>query len=167
VCETPKTMAMLATLSTIGTGNFKDEIRATKKPIKLSNGSKLGSTDVSLIPMQTSPHLESDFDLDVLIEVMDGSGVTNGMENSCLYFNDIPSLKAPSRSRKESYSENQNRLWHGRNDILGSSNMDCTMVAAAPVLPPGYVVSASRIADRRMMLAGYRLADLLTRIRGN
>jgi hypothetical protein len=32
------------------------------------------------------------------------------------------------------------------------------MVAAAPVLPAGYVVSASRIADRRIMLAGYRLA---------
>ena len=42
--------------------------------------------------------------------------------------------------------------------------MDCTMVAAAPVLPAGYVVSASRIADRRMMLAGYRLADFLTRV---
>ena len=27
------------------------------------------------------------------------------------------------------------------------------MVAAAPVLPVGYVVSASRIADRRMILA--------------
>jgi hypothetical protein len=40
--------------------------------------------------------------------------------------------------------------------------MDCTMVTAAPVLPVGYVVSASRIADRRMILAGYRLADLLT-----
>jgi hypothetical protein len=33
------------------------------------------------------------------------------------------------------------------------------MVAAAPVLPAGYVVSASRIADRRLILAGYRLAD--------
>jgi hypothetical protein len=42
--------------------------------------------------------------------------------------------------------------------------MDCTMVAAAPVLPVGYVVSASQIADRRVMLAGYRLADLLTRV---
>jgi hypothetical protein len=39
-------------------------------------------------------------------------------------------------------------------------NKDCTMVAAAPVLPAGYVVSPSRIADRRMILAGYRLADL-------
>jgi hypothetical protein len=38
------------------------------------------------------------------------------------------------------------------------------MVTAAPVLPVGHVVSASRIADRRMILAGYRLADVLTRI---
>jgi hypothetical protein len=45
--------------------------------------------------------------------------------------------------------------------------MDCMMVAAAPVLSVGYVISASRIADRRMILAGYRLADLLTRIMGN
>ena len=45
--------------------------------------------------------------------------------------------------------------------------MDCTMMAAAPVLPVGYVVSARRIADRRMILAGYRLADVLTRVLGN
>jgi hypothetical protein len=45
--------------------------------------------------------------------------------------------------------------------------MDCAMVAAAPVLPMGYVVSASRIADRRMVLVGYRLADLLMRVVGN
>jgi hypothetical protein len=44
--------------------------------------------------------------------------------------------------------------------------MDCRNVQAAPVLPVGYVVSASRIADRRMILAGYRLADLLTRLLG-
>ena len=37
---------------------------------------------------------------------------------------------------------------------------------AAPVLPVGYVVSASRIADRRIVVAGYRLADLLTRVLG-
>jgi hypothetical protein len=36
-----------------------------------------------------------------------------------------------------------------------------------PVLPVGYVVSASRIADRRMILAGYRLADFLTLLLGN
>jgi hypothetical protein len=45
--------------------------------------------------------------------------------------------------------------------------MDCTMVAAAPVLPTGYVVNASRIADRRMILAGYRLAGLLMRLLGH
>jgi len=55
-----------------------------------------------------------------------------------------------------------------RNGRLNGSpragNRDCTTVEAAPVLPVGYVVSASRIADRRMILAGYRLADLLTRV---
>ena len=40
-------------------------------------------------------------------------------------------------------------------------NKDCTTVKAAPVLPVGYVVSARRIADRRMILARYRLVDLL------
>jgi hypothetical protein len=43
--------------------------------------------------------------------------------------------------------------------IPKAGNMDCTMVAVAPVLPVGYVGSASRFADRRMILAGYRLAD--------
>ena len=52
----------------------------------------------------------------------------------------------------------------GRIGIPKAGSKDCTMVAAAPVLPAGYVVSASRIADRRIILAGYRLADLLTRI---
>jgi len=55
----------------------------------------------------------------------------------------------------------------GRIGIPRGANMDCTMVAAAPVLPGGYVVSAGRIADRRMILAGYRLADLLTRVTQN
>jgi hypothetical protein len=55
----------------------------------------------------------------------------------------------------------------GRIGIQRGGNMDCTMVAAAPVLPVGYVVSVSRIADRRIILAGYRLADLLTRLTQN
>ena len=38
--------------------------------------------------------------------------------------------------------------------------MDCAMVAAAPVIPAGYIAIAKRIADRRMILAGYRLADI-------
>ena len=45
--------------------------------------------------------------------------------------------------------------------------MHCAMVAAAPVLRAGYVVSASRIADRRMIVVRYRLADLLIRLLGN
>jgi hypothetical protein len=49
----------------------------------------------------------------------------------------------------------------GRIGIPRAGAMDCTMVAAAPVFPAGYVVSASRIADRRMILAGYRLANIL------
>jgi len=32
------------------------------------------------------------------------------------------------------------------------------------VLPAGYVISARWIADRRMILAGYRLTDVLTRM---
>ena len=52
----------------------------------------------------------------------------------------------------------------GRIGSPKSGNRDCAMVAAAPVLPAGFVVSVSRIADRRMILAGYRLADLLTRV---
>ena len=52
----------------------------------------------------------------------------------------------------------------GRIGIPRGGNKDCTMITAAPVLPMGYVVSASRIADRRMILAGYRLAGLLTRV---
>jgi len=55
----------------------------------------------------------------------------------------------------------------GRIGAPRSGNADCTMVAAAPVFPAGYVVSARRIADRRMILAGYRLADLLRRVPGN
>ena len=51
--------------------------------------------------------------------------------------------------------------------IQKAGAMDCTMAAAAPVLPAGYVVNASRIADRRKILVGYRLADLLTRLTQN
>ena len=43
-----------------------------------------------------------------------------------------------------------------------NGNKDCQTVTTASVLPVGYVSIASRIADRRMILAGYRLADLLT-----
>ena len=52
----------------------------------------------------------------------------------------------------------------GRIGSPKGGNNQCTTVAVTPVLPVGYVVSARRIADRRMILAGYRLADLLTRV---
>jgi hypothetical protein len=56
----------------------------------------------------------------------------------------------------------------GRTGIPRLGNLDCAIVAAAPpTLPVGYVVSASRIADRRILLAVYRLADFLTWVVGN
>ena len=70
---------------------------------------------------------------------------------------------------KESFEIATKFAYHneGRVGSPRGSNMDCTMVAAAPVLPPGYVVNARRIANRRIILAGYRLADLLKRVVGN
>ena len=44
---------------------------------------------------------------------------------------------------------------------------DCREVTDADVLPTGYAAVARKIADRRMMLAGYRLADLLQQISAN
>jgi S1/P1 Nuclease len=64
---------------------------------------------------------------------------------------------------KESY-EIATKIAYRNGGSIGTpkgGNKDCTTVAATPVLPLGYVVSASRIADRRLILAGYRLADLL------
>jgi len=70
---------------------------------------------------------------------------------------------------KESF-EIATKIAYRNGGLIGISrgeNMDCAMVAAAPVLSVGYVVSARRIADRRIILAGYRLADLLTWVVGN
>jgi hypothetical protein len=55
----------------------------------------------------------------------------------------------------------------GRIGIPKGGAMDCTMVAAAPVLPVGHVANASRIGDRRMMLAGYRLLEVLKQVLGD
>jgi hypothetical protein len=52
----------------------------------------------------------------------------------------------------------------GQIGIPKGENKACRDVKAAPVLPVGYVHSASWIADRRVILAGYRLANLLTRL---
>lgn len=44
------------------------------------------------------------------------------------------------------------------------SAKDCRDVADAKTLPDGYARTVGHIADRRIMLAGYRLADLLKRL---
>ena len=41
---------------------------------------------------------------------------------------------------------------------------DCSEIVDAKLLPNGYARVAGRIADRRIMLAGYRLADLLKQL---
>jgi hypothetical protein len=67
---------------------------------------------------------------------------------------------------KESY-EIAAKIAYRNGWLIGAArngNKDCTIIAAAPALPVGYVVSASQIADRRIILAGYRLADLLRRV---
>ena len=67
---------------------------------------------------------------------------------------------------KESY-EIATKFAYQNGGLVGSprdGNKNCTMVAAASVLPVGYVAIARRIGDRRIILAGYRLADLLRRI---
>ena len=44
---------------------------------------------------------------------------------------------------------------------------DCREVSDAAVLPANYAAIARHIADRRMILASYRLAGLLQRIQRN
>jgi hypothetical protein len=41
---------------------------------------------------------------------------------------------------------------------------DCSEVTNAKILPPGYAAKAKDIAERRIVLAGYRLASLLARV---
>ena len=67
---------------------------------------------------------------------------------------------------KESF-ETATKIAYQNGRLIGApkaGNRDCTTLTTAPVLPMGYVINASRIADRRMILAGYRLAGLLTRV---
>ena len=68
---------------------------------------------------------------------------------------------------KESF-EIATKIAYRNGDVIGaprSGNKDCSMVATAPVvLPVGYIPIAKHIADRRIILAGYRLADQLTRV---
>jgi hypothetical protein len=52
----------------------------------------------------------------------------------------------------------------GRIGVPKGGTIDCTTVAAAPVLLVGYVAIAKHIADRRIILAGYRLANVLRQV---
>ena len=64
---------------------------------------------------------------------------------------------------KESF-EIATKIAYRNGGLIGaprSGNKDCSIVATAPVLPVGYIPIAKHIADRRMILTGYRLADLL------
>jgi hypothetical protein len=64
---------------------------------------------------------------------------------------------------KESF-EIATKIAYRNGGLIGTprgANKDCAMVVAAPVLPAGYVVNARWIADRRIVVAGYRLADLI------
>jgi hypothetical protein len=98
----------------------------------------------------------------------EATALRNRQEFQRKHLTELPSTEFESWA-KESYEIATKFAYRngGRIGIPRGGAVDCTMVAAAPVLPAGYVVSASRIADRRMILAGYRLAGLLTRIRGN
>ena len=42
----------------------------------------------------------------------------------------------------------------GRIGIPKAEAVGCTMIAAAPVLPVGYVLRASRVTDQKVILAG-------------
>ena len=67
---------------------------------------------------------------------------------------------------KESY-EIATKIAYQNGGLRGTpkgKRRDCREVTDAAVLPTGYVRIARKIADRRMMLVGYRLADLLQQI---
>jgi S1/P1 Nuclease len=98
----------------------------------------------------------------------EATALRNRQEFQRSQLSELPSTDFESWG-KESY-EIATKIAYRNGGLIGSprdGNKDCTMLAAVPVLPVGYVVSASRIADRRIVLAGYRLADLLTRVVGS
>ena len=112
-------------------------------------------------------------------------GVITSSQNLTRLLNEAPALRNRQEFQRSQLTELANadfeawakesfeivtKIAYRNGGRIGSprgGNLDCTMVAAAPMLPAGYVVSAGRIADRRMILTGYRLADLLTRLLGN
>ena len=78
-------------------------------------------------------------------------------------------MTAPEAWAKESF-EIATKIAYQNGAFRGTpkgQRKDCREVTDAAVLPNGYANIARKIADRRMMLAGYRLADLLQLISAN
>jgi len=71
---------------------------------------------------------------------------------------------------KESYAI-ATKIAYSNDKRIGMSKagaMDCARWSQRlPCFPVGYVVSGRQIADRRMILAGYRLVGPLMRLLGN
>jgi hypothetical protein len=78
-------------------------------------------------------------------------------------------VTAPDAWAKESF-EIATKIAYQNGAFRGTpkgQQKDCRHVTDAAVLPNGYVAIARKIAHRRMMLAGYHLADLLSRSQPN
>ena len=76
---------------------------------------------------------------------------------------------APEASAKESF-EIATKIAYQNGALRGTpkgQRKDCGEMTDAAMLPNGYANIARKIADRRMMLAGYHLADLLSRSQPN
>ena len=72
-------------------------------------------------------------------------------------------VTAPEAWAKESF-EIATKIAYQNGALRGTpkeKRRECREVTNAAVLPTGYAAIARKIADRRMMLAGYRLAELL------
>jgi len=79
------------------------------------------------------------------------------------------SVTAPEAWAKESF-EIATKIAYQNGALRGTpkgQQRDCREVTDAAMLPTGYVQLARKIADRRMVLTGYRLADLLQRLLDN
>ncbi len=68
--------------------------------------------------------------------------------------------------QREFRDRNEDRLpeWRDPWNSERETGIYAVEVTYAGVLPNGYAAIARKIADRRMMLAGYRLADQLQQI---
>jgi hypothetical protein len=78
-------------------------------------------------------------------------------------------VTAPEAWAKESF-EIATKIAYQNGALRGTpkgQRKDCREVTDAAVQPAGYAAIARKIADRRMMLSGYRLANLLQRISMN